>query len=84
MLIKAVYVDGWKIAAQGHRVRHVDDFILRVKDDNETAGHEDFTSDAQSLGAIQAVFRVIKSHVSEGEIEDVIRTLPENLRPLLG
>jgi len=34
--------------------------------------------------AIGAVFQVIKEYVSEGGIEDMRRTLPEELRPLLG
>ena len=35
------------------------------------------------IKAVKAVFHVIKEYVSEGEIHDVINTLPEPLRPLV-
>ena len=31
---------------------------------------DDFTSEEQPLGVINAAFRVIESHVSEGKIQD--------------
>jgi uncharacterized protein (DUF2267 family) len=83
MFIKAVYVDGWNPGKQGKRVRRLSDFTARVKVVDGDSGNEDFTSEGQTLGAVQAVFRVLKAHVSSGEIEDVRRTLPEELRALL-
>ena len=83
MLIKAIYVDGWRMNRQGNHIRRLDEFAAKVKEVDSFSGSEDFTSEEQSLSAIKAVFRVMKAHVSEGEIEDVRRTLPEGLRPLL-
>ena len=83
MMVKAVYVDGWNIAKQCSRVRYVNEFIERVKEADGRAGSEDFTSEEQALTAVKAVFRVIKNHVSEGEIEDLRRTLPEGIKVLL-
>lgn len=83
MLIKAVYVDGWGMHKKGNRVRHLEDFVARVREEGGNLASEDFPSEEQALAAIKAVFRVIKAHVSEGEIEDLRRTLPESLRPLL-
>jgi uncharacterized protein (DUF2267 family) len=33
--------------------------------------------------AIHAVFKVVKIHISAGEIRDIVATLPEELKPLL-
>ena len=83
MLIKALYVDGWKISGKKNKVRHLDDFIAEVHKRSRAAGHDDFTSQEGCYLAVHAVFRVIKGYVSEGEIEDLRLTLPEELRALL-
>jgi uncharacterized protein (DUF2267 family) len=83
MLIKALYVDGWKLSDKKSKVRHLDDFITEVHKQSQAAGHDDFTSQEGCFLAIQAVFRVIREYVSAGEIEDLRLTLPVELRPLL-
>lgn len=80
MFIKSIYVDGWSLGSKKNRVRRVDDFVAAVMG---KAGEADFASPESCLVAIKAVMRVIKEYVSEGEIEDLRRTLPENLRSLL-
>ena len=83
MFIKAIYVDGWRISGKKAKVRHLDEFVEEVHKQCRAAGHDDFTSQEGCYLAIHAVFRVIKEFVSEGEIEDFRRTLPEALQPLL-
>lgn len=83
MFIKAIYVDGWKVSGKKHKSRHLDDFIEEVHKRCRAAGHDDFTSQEGCYLAVHAVFRVIKEYVSEGEIEDLRRTLPEELQALL-
>lgn len=83
MFIKALYVDGWKVSGKKDRVRRLDDFVAAVQDRCRALGEDSFSSSENCSLAIQAVFRVIKEHVSEGEIEDLRRTLPEGLQPLL-
>jgi uncharacterized protein (DUF2267 family) len=83
MLIKAIYVDGWKINNHAPRVRQLSEFIEAVREaDGRSAGY-DFVTDREIEEAILAVFRVVKNHVSEGEIDDLIFVLPAELRPLL-
>jgi len=83
MFIKAIYVDGWKISGKKTKLRHLDDFIKEVHKRCNASGHDDFTSQEGCYLAVHAVFRVIKEYVSEGEIEDLRLTLPEELRALL-
>ena len=83
MFIKAIYVDAWKISGKKKKVRQLEDFVEQVHKQNRAAGHDDFTSQEGCYNAIHSVFRVIKEYVSAGEIEDLRRTLPEELKPLL-
>ena len=82
MMIKAVYVDGWSISKQGNRVRHVDDFLAKVREVDGNSASDDFNTEAEWLDAVKSVIRVLKAQVSEGEIDDFRRTLPEELRCL--
>lgn len=84
MLIKAIYVDGWKISPEAMKIRHAGDFIEAVREAGGQGLYHEFTTDNEVEKAIRAVFRVLKNHVSEGEIKDVLGILPEELREVLG
>lgn len=83
MLIKAIYVDGWKISDEAKRLRHLGDFIEAVREEGGVGLSNDFVTDYEVTRAIRAVFSVLKKHVSPGEIEDIMATLPKELRPLM-
>ncbi len=83
MLIKAVYVDGWQMKDETRTLRHLGDFIEAVREAGGRGTMAFFTTDYEVHQAILAVFRVLKKHVSEGEIRDVISTLPAEIKPLL-
>lgn len=82
MLIKAVYVDGWKMTNEARELRHLGDFIEAVREAGGRGVINDFVTDYEVEQAIRAVFTVVRSHVSEGEIRDILATLPVELRPL--
>jgi uncharacterized protein (DUF2267 family) len=83
MLIKAIYVDGWKITDESRTLRHLGDFIEAVREEAGLSLHNQFATDFEVTQAIHAVFAVIKKHVSEGEIHDLLATLPTELKPLV-
>jgi uncharacterized protein (DUF2267 family) len=83
MLIKAIYVDGWQMKDDARQLRHLGDFIEAVREAGGKATIDNFVTDYDVERAIHAVFKVLKNHVSEGEIRDVLATLPGELRPLL-
>lgn len=83
MLIKAIYVDGWRISDEAKNLRTWGDFMEAVREEGGPATRNDFVTDREVENAIHAVFKVLKTHVSAGEIRDVVATLPEELRPLL-
>jgi uncharacterized protein (DUF2267 family) len=83
MLIKAIYVDGWKISDESKTLRHLGDFIEAVREQGGAGLSAHLVTDYEVTQAIHAVFNVIKKHVSKGEIQDILATLPMELRPLM-
>lgn len=82
--VKALYVDGWQYHEKPERIKRVRDFIKRVVHEDFPVSHHDFQSAKDGENAVMAVFNVLKSHISKGEIEDIIATMPPELRELWG
>ena len=82
MPLKSVYVDGWKIHKPKERIRHLDDFITAVIKEDGSASYSDFSAKKGGVQAIEAVFKVLKKYVSEGEMEDIRAVLPKDLKVL--
>ena len=74
MLIRGIYYEGWDPSYEP--LRHKEDFLTRV----QQAFRADDLIDPEEI--TRAVFRVMESRVSEGEIQDVESTLPAELREL--
>ncbi len=81
MMIKAIYVDNWKISDKN--IRHRDAFIEHVQKKNTNNNQRDLHTPEQTEEAIQKVFVVLRRHVSEGEMKDVLNMMPEEVQPLM-
>jgi uncharacterized protein (DUF2267 family) len=77
VLIRGVFYEGWQPAQVPIRYRDPVEFVDRVA--HEALLH----GDTEASFAVTAAARVLTRHVSEGEIEDVLRTLPADLRSLI-
>lgn len=75
MLVRGVYYEGWRPAGKPEKVRSYEDFLFRV------AAHLTNTP-IEPQSAVRVVFEVLESHVSRGEIEDILRQLPHDIRAL--
>lgn len=75
-LLRGVYYEAWRPAATSVKHRTKADFLGEVG--------EAFKIDplAQPSQAVMAVFELLSKKISSGEIEDVRRVLPEELRKL--
>ncbi|NPA57897.1 MAG: DUF2267 domain-containing protein [Aquificae bacterium] len=81
MCVKAIAVDGWRIHESPDKsIKHVDDLVRAVIEEDRRTAAKDFGSEEQAKEAIKAVLRVIKRHVSDGEIKDIEAELPEQLK----
>jgi uncharacterized protein (DUF2267 family) len=78
MLIRGLFYENWHPADKPLRIRHPNEFLALV-----IANYAPRT-DAYADEIVQATFRVLRKHVSEGELTDVVMSLPEPLLPLLG
>ena len=77
LFVRGVYYENWRPSATPLTYRDVDEFLGRVG--GELAGH----GETESSFAAAAVMRVLRRHVSAGELEDVRAALPADLRALL-
>jgi uncharacterized protein (DUF2267 family) len=72
--IRGVYYEGWRPCAEPPRDRHWDQFVAHVE--NEFVN--DLNAEPEMI--TRAVLRVLSKHISPGEITDVKRCLPEEIR----
>ncbi len=81
MCIKAIAVDGWRIVESPDKsIKDVDDLIHAVMEEDRRTAARDLGNEEHAKEAIKAVIRVIKRHVSDGEIQDMEAELPKHLR----
>ena len=76
MLIRGIYYEGWHPAKTPVKERSKDAFIARV----EKQFKSDPMDDPQE--AVRAVFWLLDTRISDGEIDDVRHALPKQLREL--
>ena len=76
ILLRGVFYEGWRPAAPPDRARTVDTFLSGLRD----AFDQDPDFDAEA--AFREMICVMKMHISAGEIEDVRRAMPEDIRRL--
>nr|AQQ74899.1 hypothetical protein [uncultured bacterium] len=75
-LIRGMYFEGWKPQATPKRIRRLDEFEAQV----HWEAHRQFKVTLDRV--IRAVFKVLSRRISSGEINDVVRILPEELRAM--
>lgn len=76
MLVRGFYFEGWHPADKPLKYRHKDAFLDHVKD--ELPGFDD--RDVETT--VVAVLHVLERHVTEGEINQLKRLMPTELRTL--
>jgi uncharacterized protein (DUF2267 family) len=77
LLIRGVFYEGWRPDRAPLRYRDPLEFVERVRREALLPG------DTSASFAVQAAASVLRRHVSAGEIDDVVRLLPEPLRALI-
>jgi nucleotide-binding universal stress UspA family protein len=75
-LIRGIYYDGWAPAQTPASYRTVDELLARIEKEAGLGG------ETEASVACLAASRVLRRHVSAGELEDVIAVLPVALRPM--
>jgi len=83
-VIKAMYVDGWKYTTKPNRIKNIKEFVRKMIHEDYPSGHHDIQTTKDGENAVRAVLKVLRKHVSEGEIKDILVSIPPELRPLWG
>jgi uncharacterized protein (DUF2267 family) len=78
LLIRGLYYQNWELPAAPEKYRHVQDLLSRVR--GGLLEHRlDFVPEER---LVQAVIDLLRTHVSLGELNEVRRALPPQLRSL--
>jgi uncharacterized protein (DUF2267 family) len=80
MVIKALYVDGWKIHHEFTRIKTMEDFSEEVLKEDGHSAWRDFSSIEEATDAIEAVMKTLADYVSAGELHDVINLMPKEIK----
>jgi uncharacterized protein (DUF2267 family) len=78
MLMRGLYYEGWTPTGKPDNVRHKADFLAPIRDYFQ----DDWDVEPEEIA--RAVFKVLTTHISAGEIEDIKRLFPKELRELWG
>lgn len=83
MFIKAVYVDGWRYNEKPERIKTVSEFIEKVNEHQKNLFDEEnfykYVIDEESIGITLSALR---QYISDGELEDILAQLPDELKSL--
>jgi uncharacterized protein (DUF2267 family) len=77
-LIRGIYYEGWRPSTTPLRYHDRETFLRKIADEALLAGS------TEASYAVTAAAAVLRRHVSEGEVADVLAILPAEIRQLLG
>ena len=77
MLLRGLYYEGWRPARAPEKIRHIGAFVERVREN--LRAHPEIDPEE----ALHAVFRVLSTKVSEGELKDIRHNLSRELEEVL-
>jgi uncharacterized protein (DUF2267 family) len=82
MILKGMYVDGWKMHESINKVDTLDEFLDEVRDHSPGPIGRDFGDHQQTRENILAVISVLRKYVDEGEMRHIRTQLPEPIAEL--
>lgn len=84
LVLKGLYVEGWKYQEKPYRIKHIGEFVLNVIHEDYPTGHHDISTVKDGENAIMAVLKVLRNHISAGEVQDILASIPPELHHLWG
>jgi uncharacterized protein (DUF2267 family) len=75
-LVRGVFYEGWDPSRTPMRYHSAGEFLKRV------AGEARLRGETEASYAVAAVARLLREHVSAGELDDVLHVLPHQIRAL--
>lgn len=82
MFLKAIYVDQWKFSEKPLDIKTKEEFIAEVERHQHQYGEMEFSWNKSTEEIIRIVLSSLGKHISEGEYEDIIAQMPENIKEI--
>ena len=82
LVLKGVYVDGWTPQKKHEKIRTIDVFVEKVFERAAISPRIHFHGFDTEEDIVKSVLRVLKRHVSSGEIADIQSGMPRKLLEL--
>ena len=76
LLVRGIFFEGWNPTKASVHERKLEEFLAHV----EAAFSDDILAEPEQVA--RAVLRVLRKHVTEGEIDDIRQSFPKQLRSL--
>jgi uncharacterized protein (DUF2267 family) len=76
-LVRGIYYEDWTPGRTPLGIHDVDHFLRLVAEEGHMAG------ETEASVAVEAVMRLLRAHISSGEIDEVMAVLPAPLRGLV-
>ena len=77
IFMRGVFYEGWQPSRTPEHTRDIDSFLTRI------AGEAGLAGETEASFAATAASRILRRHVSAGEGDNLLQTLPRHLRELL-
>lgn len=75
--LRGIFYEGWRPAAPQETFRTREELLARVAEEAQLVGP------TEASLAVEAVARVMRRHVTDGEMDDVLSSLPDSMRALI-
>jgi uncharacterized protein (DUF2267 family) len=82
MILKGIYVDGWKIMKHVYNADTLEEFLNEVRQHAPRTGDHDFGGKQMAKDTVKAVISVLRRYLDEGEIRHIQEQLPEGVAAL--
>jgi uncharacterized protein (DUF2267 family) len=76
MILKGVYVDGWKINRKNNRIETLDQFLDQVREHTSGDPGRDFGGQQKARNTVKAVLHVLRKYIDDGELRHIQQQLP--------
>jgi uncharacterized protein (DUF2267 family) len=76
-LVRGIYYEDWDPSRTPLPIHDVGAFLDRVAHEGHMAG------ETEASLAVTAVARILRRHISDGEIDEILAVLPDNFRVLI-
>jgi len=82
ILIAGFYYENWRLAATPTKERSKEEFLVRVIEEINKIDQSEQMDSQRATEVVRGVFKVVAQEVSTGEIDDVVKMFPAELRDL--